>query len=128
MLGVAQNQICVRRADDVLIPKTLLTVQQVNVSTVLTMVFSDGSVESRDRMTLQVLAPDENDDQISSLYQIGFNFLGARPCKWASSMEHTKTKTRSDSLQVCMRLYRQTLRLCSSLMTSTRQRSMSCNI
>ena len=92
MLGVAQTQICVRRADDILIPKTLLTVQEVNVSTVLTMVFSDGSVESRDRMTLQVLAPDENDDQISSLYQIGFNFLGARPCKWARRLKHTKTK------------------------------------
>ena len=92
MLGMAQNQTCVRRADDIFIPKTLLTAQQVNVSTALTMVFSDGSVESRDRTTLQVLAPDENNSQISSLYQIGFNFLGARPCKWARRKKDTKTK------------------------------------
>lgn len=70
-----------RRADDILIAKTLLAIQQVNVSTVLAMIYSDGSVEFRDRTTMQILSSDDNGSQISSLYQIGFNFLGARPCE-----------------------------------------------
>ena len=45
------------------------------------MMFSDGAVEFRDRTTMELLSPDVNDDQISSLHQIGFNFLGVRPCK-----------------------------------------------
>ncbi len=87
--GAAQNEYCLRRVDDTLIPKTLLAIQQINVSTVLAMMFSDGSVEFRDRTTMQILSPDENEDQISSLYQIGFNFLGARPCKSPFRMSRT---------------------------------------
>ena len=53
--------------------KTLLSVQQVNVGTALAMTYSDGTVELRDRVTLELLPRDGN-DRISSLAQVGFNF------------------------------------------------------
>ncbi len=69
------------RADDVFVPKALLAIDHLNVNTVLAMMYSDGSVEFRDRTTMNVLSPDENDNKISSLHQIGFNFTGGRPCE-----------------------------------------------
>lgn len=53
--------------------KTLLSFQQVNVGTALVMNYSDGSVEFRDRVTLDLLPRDGN-DRISSLAQVGFSF------------------------------------------------------
>ena len=53
--------------------KTLLSFQQVNVGTALAMTYSDGTVELRDRVTLELLPRDGN-DRISSLAQVGFNF------------------------------------------------------
>ena len=58
--------------------KTLLSFQQVNVGTALVMNYSDGSVEFRDRVTLDLLPRDGN-DRISSLAQVGFNFPARGP-------------------------------------------------
>ena len=64
-----------------IVSKALLAVDQFNVNTVLAMAYSDGSVEFRDR-TMNLLSPDENENRISSLHQIGFNFTGGRSCKF----------------------------------------------
>ena len=58
--------------------KTLLSLQQLNVGTALVMNYSDGSVEFRDRVTLDLLPRDGN-DRISSLAQVGFNFPARGP-------------------------------------------------
>ena len=58
--------------------KTLVSLQQVNVGTALVMNYSDGSVEFRDRVTLDLLPRDGN-DRISSLAQVGFSFPAKGP-------------------------------------------------
>ena len=60
-------------------PKALLSVQQVNSSTVLAMMYSDGCIEFRDSQSLEIKPPDE-EGQISSLGQIGFAFPANRSC------------------------------------------------
>lgn len=69
-----------RRSSDLLVPRSLLSVQQINASTTLAMVYSDGLVEFRDRTTMEVLPPDGS-GQISSLHQIGFAFFDSAPCE-----------------------------------------------
>ena len=58
--------------------------QQLNVGTILAFLFSDGSVEFRDRTTLDILGTDQNNDQIASLPQIGFGFVDSRLCELLS--------------------------------------------
>lgn len=47
----------------------------------LQIAYSDGSVEYRDRSTLQNLPLDELPDKATSLPQLGFRFGIAEPCK-----------------------------------------------
>ena len=67
------------RLDDVLVPRTLLAVQEVNVSHTLAMIYSDG-VEFREKVSLEVL-PRDGKDRISSLGQTGFGFPSGGPCE-----------------------------------------------
>lgn len=61
-------------------PKTLLCIKELNVGIVLAMIYSDGSVEYRDRTSMELL-PRDGIDQISSLAQVGFNFPLGNPCE-----------------------------------------------
>lgn len=62
-----------KRSNDIAVSKTMLSIQQVNIGTALAMTFSDGTVEYRDRVTMELLPRDGN-GQISSMAQVGFNF------------------------------------------------------
>ena len=59
----------------------LCSVQQISLSTVLVLTYSDGTVEFRDRTTMDVLPRDETMDQVSSLGQVGFDFPDTGPRK-----------------------------------------------
>ncbi len=76
-----QNELVLLRFNDIVVPKALLAIDRFNINTVLAMIYSDGSVDFRDRTTLNILEPDDDDNKISSLHQIGFNFTGGRSCK-----------------------------------------------
>ena len=76
-----QNEVTLKRLPDRQVTRTLLGVQQVNVSTIFALLFSDGTVEFRDRLLFESLKSDENENQISSLPQIGFGFLAIRSCE-----------------------------------------------
>ncbi len=67
-----------------MVTKTLLAFQQVNVGTALAMSYSDGTVDLRDRATLELLPRDGN-DRISSLAQVGFSFPARGPGASSSS-------------------------------------------
>lgn len=64
-----------------MINRLLLSIQEVSLSTVLAMKFSDGTIEFRDRSSMTVLGRDDVDKQISSLSQVGFDFLDVGPSK-----------------------------------------------
>lgn len=68
------------RLRDLTASGTLVGIQQANVSTVIIMTYSDGSVESRDRSSLEIL-PRDRADRISSLEQIGFEIQERKPCR-----------------------------------------------
>lgn len=69
-----QVDVTVKRLPDTFIPKIFLFVQQMRLSTLLAITFADGSVEIRDRITMELIAHDNIHKQISGLGQIGFEF------------------------------------------------------
>ena len=52
--------------------------------TVLSLSYSDGSIEFRNRPALDVVIPDHNPNQVSSLSQSGFSFPAGNPRKCAN--------------------------------------------
>lgn len=76
----AKAECLLKRANDVMVPKTLLAIHQVNMSTILAMLYSDGTVEHRDRTSMQML-PQNATDQFSTLGQIGFDSAMKRSCE-----------------------------------------------
>lgn len=71
----------VKRLGDVIINRLLISLQDVYLSTVLVLTYSDGTIEFRDRIGLGVLARDDISKQVSSMYQVGFDFCDAGACK-----------------------------------------------
>ena len=67
-------EVAIKRLPDAYIPKVFLHVQQLRLSTILAIAFSDGSIEVRDRHTMEILAQDNVVEQVSGLGQIGFEF------------------------------------------------------
>lgn len=59
---------------DTFIPKVFLHVQQLRLSTLLAIAYSDGSIEVRDRLTMDTVAQDNVYEQVAGLGQIGFEF------------------------------------------------------
>jgi len=65
--------------NDVTVNRILCSVQQISLSTVLVLTYSDGTIESRDRIIMEALPRDERLDQVSSLGQVGFDFPDTDP-------------------------------------------------
>lgn len=63
-----------KRLPDAFIPKVFLYVQQMRLSTVLAIALCDGSIEVRDRITMEVVKQDNVNEKVSSLGQVGFEF------------------------------------------------------
>lgn len=68
-----------KRLDDVHSERVLIHIQQLSLGSILAMAYSDGSVEFRDRVTLECL-PDDESEAISSLGQSRFAFSNTQPC------------------------------------------------
>ena len=68
------------RLIDVVVPKVILSTMITNFETSLVLASSDGSVEFRDRETLEMILPDGNDSHVSSLSQAGFTYLSSDRC------------------------------------------------
>ena len=63
-----------KRLPDKFIPKVFLYVQQMRMSTILAIAFSDGSIEVRDRITMELVEQDNVKEKVSSMGQVGFEF------------------------------------------------------
>ena len=73
-LNEEQIEVAVKRLPDTFIPKVFLYVQQMRLSTVLAIAFCDGSIEIRDRITMELVKRDNVNEKVSSLGQVGFEF------------------------------------------------------
>ena len=80
-LNKEQIEVAVKRLPDTFIPKVFLYVQQMRLSTVLAIAFSDGSIETRDRITMELIRQDNVNEKVSSLGQVGFEFPTEGPRK-----------------------------------------------
>ena len=63
-----------------MVSKTLLGVHQINMSSILLLMYSDGSIEYRDRSSMDTL-PKNVRDHFSTLGQVGFDNLARKPSK-----------------------------------------------
>lgn len=58
-----------------------MSIQQLSSGMILGTVYSDGTIEFRDRTHMEVITYDGNLDKVTSLPQIGFGFQQGGPCK-----------------------------------------------
>lgn len=64
-----------------MVDKVLLAVHQVAAGTVIVAIYSDGTIQFRDRATMAIITFDETNETISSLPQTGFEFSDEEHCK-----------------------------------------------
>lgn len=57
-----------------------VSLNQMNLSTVLSFAYSNGAIEFRDRASMKLIEADDNFGRVSSLQQIGFTFSSDEPC------------------------------------------------
>lgn len=62
-------------------PKIVVTVQTMHFSRVVCFAFSDGSVQYRDRFTMNEIYHEQNTDVIASPLHVGFRFVNDSPCE-----------------------------------------------
>ena len=84
-MGPFKSEILMKRSSDILLPRALLSIQQVSTRPVLAMVYCEGFVEYRETTNMSVV-PRDGKDQVSSMAQIGLYFPGTTFCK--SFIEH----------------------------------------
>ena len=70
-----------RRTSDTRIDRLILGFQQLHLGTVVATTYSDGNTELRDRLSMDVLPFDQEDDRVLGLGQIGFGFFDVEPCE-----------------------------------------------
>ena len=68
------------RSSDIMLPRVLLSIQQMSLRPVLAMLYCEGFVEYRETTSMNVI-PRDGKDQISSMAQVGLYFPGSRFCK-----------------------------------------------
>ncbi|AEO65863.1 uncharacterized protein THITE_2143523 [Thermothielavioides terrestris NRRL 8126] len=69
-----------RKLDPIILPKIVVTVHTAQFGRILCFAFSDGTVQFRDRFTMEELYREQNTDTISSPLQVGFQFINDTPC------------------------------------------------
>lgn len=62
--------------------KVVIDIHTIHFGKVVVLVFADGTVEHRDRFTLEELYASEDLTKVASLRQVGWNFADEGPCKW----------------------------------------------
>ena len=68
------------RLDVEVVNKVIVGVQQVNSHSAVSLAYSDGSIEFRDRNSWAVFKPDDRVDKVASMTHVGFAFPKAEPC------------------------------------------------
>lgn len=90
-----------RRRDDLIITRLIVSIHELSFSAVLGLQYSDGVVEFRDRTNLEVLARDDYLNQVSSLSQVGFEFPDVGLCEYFRTFDQVLIQgfeNESDSL------------------------------
>lgn len=96
------NMTVLRRLDPIVINKVIVSIETTNHGRLLCIGFSDGTVQYRDRVTMNETHHDDYQTQISILQQVGFHFADEKPslqssfsannCAFAQICENGKVK------------------------------------
>ncbi|CAL8583760.1 hypothetical protein XPA_009378 [Xanthoria parietina] len=74
-----QPEVTFKRLQDVKVNRVIVAVRELHLATTLVLCSSDGSVEFRSRSTLDLL-PRDDPDRVSSMAQVGLEFVPSDPC------------------------------------------------
>ncbi|KAK0703773.1 RNA polymerase II mediator complex subunit Sin4 [Lasiosphaeria miniovina] len=85
-----------RKLDPVVIPKIIVSIHLMQLGRVICFVFSDGTVQYRDRATMNEIYNEHNIACINSPVQVGFQFTNDTPC-----LQAVFSPTNCSFAQVC---------------------------
>ena len=70
-----------RRLDSIIVNKVIIGLQVIQFGKVISIAFSDGSVEYRDRSTMQEVYMEPSLERIMTLHQVGYAYADDTPCE-----------------------------------------------
>jgi mediator of RNA polymerase II transcription subunit 16, fungi type len=70
-----------RKLDSIVVNKVIVGLHIVQFGKVVCVAFSDGTVEYRERSTMNEIYNEANPEKIMNLSQVGFTFTEDSPCK-----------------------------------------------
>ena len=70
-----------RKLEPIILPKVVVTVTTAQFGRVLCFAFSDGTIQYRDRFTMNELYSEPDTDSIMHPLQVGFHFVNDTPCE-----------------------------------------------
>ncbi len=79
-----QASIRLKKLDSVVVNKIVTGVSVISFGKVVCFTYSDGSVEHRDRFTMEELYSEPNLDRVNSILEAGFTQRGGSPCEYSS--------------------------------------------
>ncbi|KAK3694565.1 mediator complex, subunit Med16 [Podospora appendiculata] len=85
-----------RKLDPIIVPKIVVSIHTMQLGRVICFAFSDGTVQYRERFTMNEVFNDRNANTISSLHQVGFQYTNPTPC-----LQVAFSPTNSSFVQVC---------------------------
>ena len=81
--ALAQQALHVTPVGHTRVEKLLLSIHPLSSNTVLALAFGDGSIEFRDRSTMDLITPTDDLQHVASLTQVGFVFPAEHSCERA---------------------------------------------
>lgn len=75
-----KSEILMKRSSDILLPRVLLSIQQMTVRPILAMIYCEGLIEYRDCADMNVI-PRDGKNQVSSMAQVGLHLPGSESGK-----------------------------------------------
>lgn len=73
-----------RKLEPIIIPKVIISVHVIQLGKVVCFGFSDGTVQYRDRYTMDEIYNEPNTERIMNPTQVGFQFAEEKPCEWST--------------------------------------------
>ena len=87
----SQTMSRLRKLDSIVIPKIIISIHPIHLGTVIVFAFSDGTIQYRDRFTMNEVFNEPNINRIMTLSQVGFQFTEETPCKAGPATFYTVT-------------------------------------
>ena len=69
------------RVEPIVFNKIIVGIQTLHYGKVISITFSDGTIEYRDRITMNEVYNEPNTERIMSLHHVGFSFPDFSPCR-----------------------------------------------